>query len=83
VAGKYALGNAEARVTENGDDGLAIEDVEIDPVTGARAVTRYTVRPLGDGVFGFGCGVLMGQRLDFPRPGFGRIGWVVMPRVDE
>ena len=83
VAGRYALGNAEALVTENGDDRLAIEDVEIDPVTGARAATQYTVRPLGDGVFGFGRGVLMGQRLDFPRPGFGRIGWVVMPRVDE
>jgi hypothetical protein len=82
VAGRYALENGEAVVAESGD-GFAIEEIEIDPVTGARRSTRFPVAPIGDGVLGFARGVLIGQRLDFPRPGFARIGWVVMPRVGE
>jgi CubicO group peptidase (beta-lactamase class C family) len=82
VAGRYALENAEAVVAESGD-GFAIEEVETDPVTGARTSTHFPAGPIGDGVLGFARGVLIGQRLDFPRPGFGRIGWVVMPRVGE
>jgi CubicO group peptidase (beta-lactamase class C family) len=83
VAGRYVLENAEAVVAESGDGGFAIEDVETDPVTGARTSKRFPVQPIGAGVFGFARGVLIGHRLDFPRPGLARIGWVVMPRVDE
>jgi CubicO group peptidase (beta-lactamase class C family) len=81
VAGRYVLENAEAVVAESGD-GFTIEDAETDPVTGARASTRFPAHPIGGGVFGFARGVLIGHRLDFPRPGFARIGWVVMPRVE-
>ncbi|MEN3340923.1 MAG: hypothetical protein V7644_327, partial [Actinomycetota bacterium] len=38
---------------------------------------------LGGGVFGFARGTLLSHRIDFPRPGLGRIGWVVMPRVEH
>ena len=34
------------------------------------------------GVFGVAGGMLMSHRLDFPRPGFARIGWVVLPRAE-
>jgi CubicO group peptidase (beta-lactamase class C family) len=81
VAGRYALENGEAVVEESGD-GLLVEEVEIDPVTGARASTRFPVAPIGGAVFGFARGVLMGHRLDFPRPGLARIGWTVKSRVD-
>jgi CubicO group peptidase (beta-lactamase class C family) len=82
VAGRYRLENAEAVVEESGD-GFVIEDVEVDPVTGARASTRFPVQPIGGGVFGFARGVLISHRLDVPRHGFARIGWVVMPRVER
>jgi hypothetical protein len=37
---------------------------------------------LGRGVYGFAGGLLMTHRVDFPRPGVARIGWVALPRVD-
>jgi len=62
-------------------DGVVVEETEADPVTGAPTTRRYPAQPLGDGVYGFARGTLMGHRLDFPGPSVGRIGWVAMPRV--
>jgi hypothetical protein len=50
-------------------------------VTGAAITTRAAARPLGDGVYGYARGRLMSHRLDFPREGVARIGWLAMPRV--
>ena len=36
---------------------------------------------LAPGSATFAGGTLMSQRLDFPRPGLARIGWVALPRV--
>jgi len=81
VAGRYALGDAEA-VVEASLGRMLVQEAEVDPVTGARmSAPRYRADPLGDGVYGFAGGLLMGHRLDFPRPGFARIGWVVLPRL--
>jgi CubicO group peptidase (beta-lactamase class C family) len=81
VAGRYVLENAEAIVAESGD-GLVVDEVEIDPVTGSRATTHFRAAPIGGGVYGLARGVLIGTRLDFPRPGLARIGWTVRSRVD-
>ena len=82
VAGRYALESAEA-VVEATRDGLLVEEADVDPVTRARiAAPRYPVGPLGGGVFGAAGGLLMSHRLDFPRAGFARIGWIVLPRVE-
>jgi CubicO group peptidase (beta-lactamase class C family) len=82
VAGRYALDAAEA-VVEAFDDALIVEEVDVDPVTGSRiAAPRYPAAELGDGVFGIAGGLLMSHRLDFPRPGFARVGWLVLPRVE-
>ena len=80
VAGAYALDNAEA-VVEESADGLLVSESEVDPVTGAMASKRYPARPLGEKVYGFARGVLMSHRLDFPRAGVARIGWVALPRT--
>jgi CubicO group peptidase (beta-lactamase class C family) len=80
VGGTYELDGAEASV-ESTESGLLVSEAETDPVTGDRRSIRYPARPLGGGVFGFANGTLMSQRLDFPRPGLARIGWVVMPRA--
>jgi CubicO group peptidase (beta-lactamase class C family) len=82
VAGRYALGDAEA-VVQAARGGLLVEEVDVDPVTGSRiAAPRYPATELGAGVFGIAGGMLMSHRLDFPRPGFARIGWVVLPRAE-
>jgi hypothetical protein len=82
VSGRYVLDDAEAAVDEAAE-GLFVQESETDPVTGTRgALPRVLARELGGGVFGYAGGPLMSHRLDFPRPGFGRIGWVVMPRVE-
>jgi CubicO group peptidase (beta-lactamase class C family) len=82
VAGRYALGDAEA-VVEASRGGLLVEEADVDPVTGSRiAAPRYPAAELGAGVFGVAGGMLMSHRLDFPRPGFARIGWVVLPRAE-
>jgi hypothetical protein len=58
-----------------------VTEDEPDPVTGARLTTTVAARPLGGGVYGFARGRLMGHRLDFPREGIARIGWIAMPRI--
>ena len=83
VSGRYVLDDAEA-VVEEAPDGLFVQESETDPVTGARiALPRARARELGGGVFGYAGGPLMSHRLDFPRPDFARIGWVVMPRLES
>ena len=67
-----------------GIKGLFVQESETDPVTGARiSAPRLRARELGGGVFGYAGGGLMSHRLDFPRPGLARIGWVVLPRVEQ
>jgi CubicO group peptidase (beta-lactamase class C family) len=80
IAGTYELDGAEAFVEPTGD-GIIVSEAETDPVTGTRRSTRYPARPIGHGVYGFAHGTLMSHRLDFPRPGLARIGWVVLPRT--
>jgi hypothetical protein len=67
VDGRYALDGAEAAV-----EGSTVMETEVDPVTGTPKSTRYPVTPEA---------TLMSHRVDFPRPGFARIGWVVLPRT--
>ena len=82
ITGTYELDGAEASV-EPASDGVVVTEAETDPVTGSRRSIRYPARPLGGGVYGFAGGTLMGHRLDFPRPGVARIGWVALPRVER
>jgi CubicO group peptidase (beta-lactamase class C family) len=80
AAGRYVLGDAEAVVEEAGDE-LFVQERETDPVTGEPlAQPRLRAKPIGGGVYGYAGGGLMGHRLDFPRAGIGRIGWVALPR---
>src|SRR3954454_15894023 len=80
VAGSYTLDDVEATVVAD-EDALVVTVSEPDPVTGASMTTRTAARPLGDGVYGYARGRLMSHRLDFPRAGIARIGWLAMPRV--
>ena len=83
VAGRYALDDAHALVEETGFE-LFVQESETDPVTGAPlAGPRLRARPLGGGVYGYAGGVLMSHRLDFPRTGVGRIGWLALPRTES
>jgi len=83
VAGRYALDDAHALVEETAAD-LFVQEREIDPVTGAPLDgPRLRARPIGGGVYGYAGGGLMSQRLDFPRAGIGRIGWLAMPRTEQ
>jgi CubicO group peptidase (beta-lactamase class C family) len=82
IEGTYALDDVEATV-EASVNGLIVSTRERDPVTGSVTSTSFPARALGGGVFGFARGVLMSHRLDFPRAGFARIGWVVLPRVES
>jgi CubicO group peptidase (beta-lactamase class C family) len=82
IAGTYELDGTDASVECTGD-GIAVSEGETDPVTGRRRTLRYPAQAIGDGVFGFARGTLMGNRLDFPRPGIARIGWVAMPRIER
>jgi hypothetical protein len=80
-AGRYALGSAEARV-ETRDGAWRVADAETDPITGTRVEhPPHRVEALGGDVYGIAGGLLMSHRIDFPRPGVGRIGWVALPRV--
>jgi CubicO group peptidase (beta-lactamase class C family) len=81
IAGTYALDDVEATIEASGD-GLIVSARERDPVTGSTTSTSFPARALGGSVFGFARGVLMSHRLDFPRAGLARIGWVVLPRVE-
>ena len=79
--GRYTLDGDEALV-ERAAGGWRVSEAATDPVTGARVELRpYPVEPLGDGVYGFAGGYLMAHRLDFPRPGIARAGWVALPRA--
>lgn len=80
AVGRYALDGVEALV-EPAPDGLRVSESEDDPVTGGRRTLRYPAAPVGDGLWGFARGTLMSHRLDFPRPGVARIGWVALPRA--
>jgi CubicO group peptidase (beta-lactamase class C family) len=79
VAGRYSLDDAEAQVDESGNE-LLVQETELDPVTGAPiARPRLRARPIGGGIYGYAGGGLLSHRLDFPRAGVGRIGWLAMP----
>ena len=83
VAGRYALDGSRALVEEAGDE-LVVQESETDPVTGALlAGPRLQAKPLGGGVYGYAGGGLMSHRLDFPRAGIGRIGWLAMSRTEQ
>jgi CubicO group peptidase (beta-lactamase class C family) len=81
--GRYALGDAEAVVADHGGRWRVAES-ETDPLTGTRIeLPAHALDPLGGGVYGFAGGLLMSHRVDFPRPGVARIGWVAFPRADS
>jgi CubicO group peptidase (beta-lactamase class C family) len=83
VAGRYTLDEAHALVEEAGTD-LFVQESETDPVTGAPlAGPRLRAKPLGGGVYGYAGGGLMSHRLDFPRAGIGRIGWLALPLAEQ
>ena len=65
--GSYALGAVAAEVR----DGWVTEQ-ETDPITGATKHLKYRVSFDAP---------LMSHRVDFPRLGVARIGWVALPRV--
>jgi len=80
--GRYGLDNAEARVERHGH-GWRIAEAETDPISGLRIERLpYSVEAFGGDVYGMAGGLLMSHRVDFPRPGVARIGWVALPRVD-
>jgi CubicO group peptidase (beta-lactamase class C family) len=82
VAGRYALDGAEATIEAAGGR-LRVREAEVDPVTGDLIERRAVpADPLGGGVYGFAGGLLMSHRLDFPQPGFARVGWVALPRAE-
>ncbi|MFL5960605.1 MAG: serine hydrolase domain-containing protein [Gaiellaceae bacterium] len=66
--GRYELDGVSATVR-----GRWLTERETDPVTGATVERRY--RPSLRAT-------LMSHRIDFPRPGVARIGWVALPRAD-
>ena len=82
IDGTYALDELAATVEMSGD-GLIVSARERDPVTGSSTSTSFPARALGGGVFGFARGVLLSHRLDFPRAGVARIGWVALPRTES
>jgi hypothetical protein len=75
-AGRYGLDAIDVRVEHD-----TIVEREPDPVTGAQLERRYRVSSVGDGVYGFARGVIMGHRVDFPRDGIARVGWTALPRI--
>ncbi|HET7572187.1 MAG TPA: serine hydrolase domain-containing protein [Gaiellaceae bacterium] len=80
--GRYRLDGSEATVLRHGE-GWRIAEAETDPIAGVRIEpAAYRIEPLGAGVWGFAGGLLMGHRVDFPRPGVARVGWVALPREE-
>lgn len=79
AAGTFALDGFEATVRLRGG-GLEVTEAEADPVTGARIERTYPATSLFDTVYGFAGGLLQSHRLDFPRAGVARVGWVALPR---
>jgi CubicO group peptidase (beta-lactamase class C family) len=79
---RFELDGTEAIVQLKGS--LSVSEAETDPLTGIRIERPpYPVEPVAPGVYGFAGGLLMGHRVDFPRPDVGRIGWVALPRAAE
>jgi CubicO group peptidase (beta-lactamase class C family) len=80
-AGRYALDDSEAVLTRHAGRWRVAES-ELDPLTCTR-IDRpvYGLDAVGGGVYGFGGGLLMGHRVDFPRPGVARIGWTALSRA--
>jgi CubicO group peptidase (beta-lactamase class C family) len=79
--GRYELGAVRAEVDSAGGR-WRIAESETDPLTGTRLERpAFPVEPVGGGVYGFAGGLLMGHRVDFPRPGVARIGWYALPRA--
>lgn len=79
--GRFELDGSEALV-ERRAGSWQVAEAETDPVAGVRIERPpYPLEPLGAGVFGFAGGLLMSHRVDFPRPGVARVGWVALPRA--
>jgi CubicO group peptidase (beta-lactamase class C family) len=81
VAGAYTLDDTSVEVTTHRSGTLTVAQTDVDPVTGARTALRYRAEQLAENVFGVGGGLLMSHRLDFPRRGVARVGWVALPRA--
>jgi CubicO group peptidase (beta-lactamase class C family) len=83
VAGQYSLDGTHAVVEEPAAD-LFIRVSETDPVTGAPLEgLRLRASPIGGAVYGYAGGLLMSHRVDFPRAGIARLGWVALPRIEQ
>jgi CubicO group peptidase (beta-lactamase class C family) len=81
--GRFVLDASEAVVTRHGES-WRVAEAETDPIAGVRIEqAAFPVEPLGGGVWGFGGGVLMGHRVDFPRLGVARVGWLALPRAES
>jgi CubicO group peptidase (beta-lactamase class C family) len=81
LEGSYELGDVSATVARTGDASLEVALRETDPVAQTDTGWKGTACALGGGVYGFLGRTLMSQRIDFPRSGLARIGWVVLPRA--
>jgi hypothetical protein len=81
LPGRYALGDSVAVLSEH-NGRWRVAESETDPLTRTRiARPAYAVDPLCGSVYGFGGGLLMSHRLDFPRAGIARVGWTALPAV--
>ncbi|MFZ0342550.1 MAG: serine hydrolase domain-containing protein [Gaiellaceae bacterium] len=77
--GRYELDDTVAVLAER-DGRWRVAESETDPLTGFRIERpEYAVEALGNGVYGFAGGLLMGHRVDFPRAGVARVGWTALP----
>jgi CubicO group peptidase (beta-lactamase class C family) len=75
--GRFGLDSAQALI-----EGSRVSEAETDPISGTRIERPpYVVEPLGGSVYGIAGGLLQSHRIDFPRPGVARVGWVALPRV--
>jgi CubicO group peptidase (beta-lactamase class C family) len=75
--GRFALDSADAVI-----EGSRITESETDPISGTRIERpAFNIAPLGGNVYGVAGGLLMSHRVDFPRPGVARVGWVALPRA--
>lgn len=75
--GRFGLDSAEAVIV-----GSRVSESETDPISGARIERPpYLVEPLGGDVYGIAGGLLQSHRVDFPRPGVARVGWVALPKI--
>jgi len=83
AAGRYALDDAVAVLAER-EGRWRVAESETDPLTGTRIEKpEYGIDALGGGVYGLAGGLLMGHRVDFPRPGVARVGWTALPAVSS